>query len=68
MRYSITLMRTQNKKTNKERYFKIVCDVPERISKSEYESLRYDSDGVSNLFTESNKTVYRHYTTIESEV
>ena len=63
MKYHIEIMRTSNKKTQKERYFIIACGAPERISKKDYDKIRDKADGIANLFTESNETVFRHYTT-----
>ncbi len=62
MRYSIELLRTCNKATNKMRYFKKVCGCMVRISKTEYDSIYDRAFGFNNLFTTSNSKVTKFYT------
>ncbi len=62
MRYSIELLRTKNKKTKKQRYYKKVCDAFTRISFKEYDNIYSAAYGFNNLFTNSNKKVTRFFT------
>jgi len=62
MRYSMEILRVLNQVSNKTRYFKKVCDQMIRISKSDYDEIRDNCDGVNNLFTEIKGDLVRNFT------
>jgi len=61
--YSMEIKRTKNKATNKTLYYLNCCDRFTRISLARYDEIRDQCDGVSNLFTKSNKKQIEHFTT-----
>ncbi len=62
-KYYRSLIRTENLKTGKFTYFMVVCDVPRRISKEDFETYIAESNTLECLSSESTKTHRRQYTT-----
>lgn len=62
-KYYRELIRTENISTNRFTYFMVVCGVPRRISKADYDQYKQEADSLSCLSTQSTKKHRRQYTT-----
>lgn len=68
MRYSMELLTTVNKRTNKQTHFKQVCGVWRRIAKADQQKAFREKEGACNMSTtgyyDDKSPVIRHRTTL----
>jgi len=62
--YSSELLRVTNSTTGVTRYYVKKCDTFQRISKEEYDKRFRESEGVSNMCTQSTPKHVRNYMTV----
>jgi len=63
-RYVMSVFSTANVTTGKTTYYKMVCDVPRRVSKENFDSLCHQSNRSDSYRTEMNGNYIRQYKSI----
>lgn len=63
-RYTVEVFTTKTLANDKIRYYKVICGVPRRISKADFDKLDRESDGLDCLHTVNTKTHCKQYKTL----